>query len=628
MRKGKKDALIQQSSSASDASATTSKSSTGSSGASSDRTLGDGGKAAGDEAADFARELEKYKSTLVFSNLPFTTSSSTTAKITHKSQYSTRTSSLITAMLGISISSSTTATTTYHLESALIQTLRLTQHNLVWMALLGHEQYKKEIMTAVRRNGGKMFLVVGVKVARDAEVQKDVSRGKIVSGKLQVDARSGVGVQGFPRVHVERIAGGQGEEGVGMGVVGSRTNGVVDEGGRRERLLGDRAFAVEYREVRLKIKLEVGGRRGDIAWQGNKRSDPGMKGGHSEMQAFKVRRKPVPPKLDITRAQLSNQAMFLRASKDVVSGLEPVASSYKEGSEAGKEVKKVEFQQPSSHQSASVFECRRGGHGAWVDGKQPFQRSDRLETASTSSLSVCERKRLPGQLFSEKKSPHTYHARKSGSFGEEEQDRESGHNRPRVERRIDFLCGDSGENTDMKDCFGGLDELLQQTQDGFAIDPPPAVTVASLVSGPKYCIVARAPSPVSDTLSPDTGSLGSDDIIARVECKLGEGPFSGFECGDSGEDTDMEDCFGGLDELLQQTQDGFVIDPEYCISSRGGGPFSGFENSIADIITARCEATNAPNVWFEGSCHECDACDEYELELGEEVIVQEFDALW
>jgi len=60
-------------------------------------------------------------------------------------------------------------------------------------------------MAAVRRNGRKMFLVVGVKVARDAEVQKEVSRGMVVvDGKLQVDVGSEVGVQGFTRV--ERIA--------------------------------------------------------------------------------------------------------------------------------------------------------------------------------------------------------------------------------------------------------------------------------------------------------------------------------------------------------------------------------------------------------------------------------------
>jgi len=33
----------------------------------------------------------------------------------------------------------------------------------------------------------------------------------------------------------------------------------MNEGGKKERLYGDRAFAVEYREVRLKLKLEMGG---------------------------------------------------------------------------------------------------------------------------------------------------------------------------------------------------------------------------------------------------------------------------------------------------------------------------------------------------------------------------------
>ena len=34
------------------------------------------------------------------------------------------------------------------------------------------------------------------------------------------------------------------------------------------------------------------------------------------------------------------------------------------------------------------------------------------------------------------------------------------------------------------------------------------------------------------------------------------------------------------------------------------------------------------DVWSKDSCYETDECDEYELELGEEVIVQGIDALW
>ncbi|RPB18719.1 hypothetical protein L211DRAFT_871658 [Terfezia boudieri ATCC MYA-4762] len=251
------DAVKRQSTSVPEAT-DSSNSTSGSSGASSNRTLTDG-EFAGDEA-DFAQELEKYESILVFSNLPLTVSSSTTATITHRSQYSKRTNSLLTAVLGIFISSSVNLTTTYRLDSPLIRTLSLTQQDLVWAALLGHDEYKRDVMTAVRRNGGKMFLVIGVKVARNADVQKEVSRGKVVSGKLQVDAGSGVGVQGLARV--ERVAGGKNGEGVNIGVVGSHVRGVVDEGGRKERLPGDRAFAVEYREVRLRLKLEIRGSKG------------------------------------------------------------------------------------------------------------------------------------------------------------------------------------------------------------------------------------------------------------------------------------------------------------------------------------------------------------------------------
>ena len=207
-----------------------------------------------EDEVDFLRELEKYKSTLVFSNLPFTISSCARATITHRSQYSRKTSSLLKAVLGISISSSTTSATTYCLDSSLIRTLSLTQHDIVWAALLSHEQYKKDVMAAVRRNGGKMFLVIGVKEARDAEVRKETSRGKAVGGKLHVDVGDGVGAQGLAMVP----AGKDGER-TSMGVLGSQMREMVDESSRKERLLGDRGFAVEYKEVRLKLKLEMRG---------------------------------------------------------------------------------------------------------------------------------------------------------------------------------------------------------------------------------------------------------------------------------------------------------------------------------------------------------------------------------
>ena len=359
-------------------------------------TFHDGRGVSGDEAANFARGLEEYTSTLVFSNLPFTTSSSTTATITHKSQYSTRTSSLITAMLGISISSSKTATTTYRLESALIRTLCLTQHNLVWTALLGHEQYKQEIMTAVRRNHGKMFFVVGLKVARDAEVQKEISRSKAVSGKLQVDVGSGVGVQGSPRV--ERIAGRQGGEMINMGVVGSRTNEVVGEGGRKERLLGDRAFAVEYREVKLKIKLEMGGKKG------NKGSDPVKMEAYSKWREVEVCRKPVPDATSITEAQCgAARAMLSAQSKSLPKGNDVVKSEgyLKRGA--------TELRRKPVTDAKSITEAQFGAVHAWreanilsaqskalLKGKNAVKRPRGVYSKrGATSTEVC-RKSVPG----------------------------------------------------------------------------------------------------------------------------------------------------------------------------------------------------------------------------------------
>jgi len=126
------------------------------------------------------------------------------------------------AILGISISSSTNSATTCRLDCAPIHTLSLSQHDLVLAVLLSHDQ---------RRNCWKMFRVIGVKVAGDAEVQKDVSRGRLVSGKLPVDVVSAIGVQ----------------EGLRLGKIGGgehRGDGESDERGegRKEKLLGNRGF--------------------------------------------------------------------------------------------------------------------------------------------------------------------------------------------------------------------------------------------------------------------------------------------------------------------------------------------------------------------------------------------------
>ena len=60
----------------------------------------------------------------------------------------------------------------------------------MWAALLGHDEYMKDV--TVRRNG-KIFFVIGVKVAQDAEVQKEVSTGRAVNRKAWVDVWSAVG---------------------------------------------------------------------------------------------------------------------------------------------------------------------------------------------------------------------------------------------------------------------------------------------------------------------------------------------------------------------------------------------------------------------------------------------------
>jgi len=460
-------------------------------------------------------------------------------------------------------------------------------------------------VAAVRHNGGKMFLVVGVKVARDAEVQKEVSRGKAVSGKLQVDVGSGVGVQEFLRM--DRIAGGQDGEGINMGVVGSRTNRVGDKGGKKERLLGDMAFAVEYREVRLKTKLKVGGRKGNTAWQDN--------------TGFAA----IPP---LPCAAINRDRQWLNSREE----------------------------------------------------------SDCLETTSTlkprlpSSFS-CESKKLPEQSFPQKKSPHTYW--ESGSYGEEEQHRESAHKRSRVvywstyggphdsfnsrprrppelrgphspvittvapisdpqpggtgsltttsdtiqrkEMRVDFLYWDSGENADKAEDgstnWGELPQQPQQPQPGCEYgyeygrryeygqgwyeygqgyehgDPPPPQEWSQSYLG---SVSSSAPE-----------SSDGEDLAHKPDSPQPTFEFpkdDAWNCPKPGRRLSNEF------ELFASAHESYVYDLPYSESDECE------EDDLSYSESDECEEDDL-------ACYESDECDEYELELGEEVIGQD-DVLW
>jgi len=126
-----------------------------------------------------------------------------------------------------------------------------------------------------------MFLVIGVKVARDAAVEESVQSGRGLSGEVAMDVGTAAGVKGIGRV---LVGGGRGGERTNIqspkigtrtvmtaGVVGGQQRSAQEHEGRKGRLLGDRAFAVEYREVRLKVKLEIGGYSKEIEKQKRKK---------------------------------------------------------------------------------------------------------------------------------------------------------------------------------------------------------------------------------------------------------------------------------------------------------------------------------------------------------------------
>jgi len=110
------------------------------------------------------------------------------------------------------------------------------------------------------KNGRKMFLVIGVKVARDAVVEESVQSGRVVDGKVALDVGTAMGVKGVGMIPV---AGGRGEAKTAMmaGVVGRQQRSVQEDGVQKGRLSGDWVFAVEYKEIRLKLKLEIRGPR-------------------------------------------------------------------------------------------------------------------------------------------------------------------------------------------------------------------------------------------------------------------------------------------------------------------------------------------------------------------------------
>ncbi|KAF8456842.1 hypothetical protein BDZ91DRAFT_744849 [Kalaharituber pfeilii] len=178
--------------------------------------------------------------------------------VSHWSRYSWECQSMLTALLGITFKANNAWCQTYRLKSKIMRTVELCQHEAVWGALIDKKgPYRREVMEVVKAHRGRLFFVIGVKIARDAEVEvgREESSGK--RGGLEVNVGMGTGV---------RVS-----EGGEFRLVGSGKGSREGWEERTERINGDRAFAVEYREVKVKLKMEVGRKSGYTKGKGKQR---------------------------------------------------------------------------------------------------------------------------------------------------------------------------------------------------------------------------------------------------------------------------------------------------------------------------------------------------------------------
>ncbi|KAF8456849.1 hypothetical protein BDZ91DRAFT_767356 [Kalaharituber pfeilii] len=190
-------------------------------------------------------DLPITPSLLIFQNLPLTVSDSESMTMSHWSRYSWECQSMLTVLLGVKFQASNEWCQSYQLKSKMVRTVELCQHEVVWGALMDKQgPYRGAVMEIMKSHRGKLFFVVGVKIARDAEVEVGMEGRGWRGGGLEVDLGTGTGVRGSGTSGLRTVVGsGEG-----------RREGWEE---RKERMAGDRAFAVEYREVKVRLKLEI-----------------------------------------------------------------------------------------------------------------------------------------------------------------------------------------------------------------------------------------------------------------------------------------------------------------------------------------------------------------------------------
>ena len=189
----------------------------------------------------------------VLPNLPLSVSESTSATLSAKSNYSSRTQSLLSSLLGLSFSLQKAASKTFMLNAKVLRVLSLNQHSEVFSKLMGF--YGKEIKRALKKAGGTMYFVVGVKISTDATMETREEDQRSVAGKVMLNATQLAGL------------GTQATSGIELGqVLNGRDVHKELESATTEDVMGERAFAMEYCCVQLRRKLEFAASKRDEEW--------------------------------------------------------------------------------------------------------------------------------------------------------------------------------------------------------------------------------------------------------------------------------------------------------------------------------------------------------------------------
>lgn len=188
----------------------------------------------------------------VLPSLPLSIAESTSATLSEKSNYSSQTQSLLSSLLGVSFSLKRAACKTFTLKAKVLRVLSLNQHSAVFSKLMG--LYGEEIKVALKKAGGTMFFVVGVKICTDATVETCEEGQRSAAGNVVVNASqvaglgAGLGTQGTAGVELGHILSGRG--------VQKKTESVTTGD-----IKGERAFAIEYCCVQLRRTFDLVSRR-------------------------------------------------------------------------------------------------------------------------------------------------------------------------------------------------------------------------------------------------------------------------------------------------------------------------------------------------------------------------------